>query len=140
MIYFNNLSKKKLDTSILKKLGKQILKEEGISREEHINCVFINNRHIKQLNRKYKGINSPTDVLAFSFTKGEGSEYRRDMFGDIFISVEMAVDNAERFNQCFTEELKLLFVHGMLHLLGYNDESKKDKEKMRSKENHFLTK
>ena len=140
MIIFSNLMKEKIDTSIFGKLGKEILREEGVKSSEDINCIFTGNKHIKRLNRKYRGRNAPTDVLTFSFIEGEGSKYRKGMFGDIYISIEMAQDNAKKYGHSFDEEIKLLFVHGMLHLLGYDDESESDREVMRSKEKDYINK
>lgn len=140
MIIFSNLTKEKIGTSIFEKLGKEILREEGVKDSEDINCIFTGNKHIKRLNRKYRERNVPTDVLTFSFTEGEGSEYRKGLFGDIYISIEMAQDNAKKYGHNFNEEIKLLFVHGMLHLLGYDDKNESDKEIMRSKEKYYVYK
>jgi len=140
VIIFSNLTEEKIDNAILKKLGRVILKEEGIKGNESINCVFTDNKYIEHLNREYRGKNSPTDVITFSFVEGEGAEYRKGMFGDIYISLEMVRDNAKKYGQNFIDELKLLFVHGMLHLLGYYDEEEKDMKTMRSKERYYLNK
>lgn len=140
MIIFSNLTEEKIDTAILKKLGRVILKDGGIKDNETINCVFTDNKHIEHLNREYRGKNGPTDVITFSFVEGEGAEYRKGMFGDIYISLEMALDNANKYGRDFIDELKLLFVHGMLHLLGYYDEEERDMKIMRSKERYFLNK
>lgn len=138
MINFNNLTKDEIDTSILKNLGERILKDQGINYDEEINCIFTDNEHIKQLNGKYLGRNFPTDVLAFSFLEGDDSGYRKTMFGDIYISVDVAKSNAKRYGQNLIEEIKLLFVHGLLHLLGYDDKDEKEKEIMKGKEKYYL--
>lgn len=138
MINFINLLEEKLDISILKKLGMKILKEAEIHNNEIVNCIFTDNKYIKQLNEKYRRKDAPTDVLSFSFIEGEDSEYRKELFGDIYISIEMAKDNAKQYGQNFFDEVKLLFVHGMLHLLGYDDENDTDKKIMKEKEKYYL--
>ncbi|TET18996.1 MAG: rRNA maturation RNase YbeY, partial [Candidatus Cloacimonadota bacterium] len=102
------------------------------------NCIFTSNTFIQELNKQYGNQNVPTDVLAFSFTEGQDSEYRKEMFGDIYISVEMARENAERYDVSLHKEIRLLFIHGLLHLLGYDDEDDDNKEIMRAKEHHYL--
>lgn len=139
MIRFNNLTNKVVDTAPLIKLGTTILREEGIEEDEDINCLFTDNEYIKALNKKYRARNNPTDILTFSFKEGSDSEYRGRMFGEIYISLEEAEANAVRFKQELEDEIKLLFVHGLLHLLGYGDENKKERLIMRSKENYFLS-
>jgi len=139
MIRFNNLTNKVVDTAPLIKLGTTILREEGIEEDEDINCLFTDNEYIKALNKKYRARNNPTDILTFSFNEGSDSEYRGRMFGEIYISLEEAEANAVRFKQELEDEIKLLFVHGLLHLLGYGDENKKERLIMRSKENYFLS-
>lgn len=138
MINFTNLSHEKIDTSALLVLGTAILKDEGFGMSEEINCVFTDNSHIQQLNARFRKNDMPTDVLAFSFTEGEDAAFRENLFGDIYISVEMAAKNAKTYGQPFSREIQLLFVHGLLHLLGYGDESEEEKKVMKAKEDHYL--
>ena len=138
MINFDNLTGKRINIFSLKKLGKKILEQEGIKNNKTINCIFTDNKYIKRLNREYRGRNIPTDVLSFSFVEGKGNEFNIGMFGDIYISTKMAEDNAKRYEQDFEAEIKLLFIHGLLHLLGYDDENEDDKRIMRSKEKYYL--
>ncbi|OQX56655.1 MAG: rRNA maturation RNase YbeY [Candidatus Cloacimonas sp. 4484_209] len=139
MINFTNLTTSNIDFSTFKNLGEKILRQEGIDKDEEINCIFTDNSTIQELNRKYRGIDMPTDVLSFSFIEGENSGYRDKMFGDVYISVQMAEQNAKRYKHNLFEELKLLFVHGILHLLGYKDEHQKDRKQMKEKESFYLS-
>jgi probable rRNA maturation factor len=138
MIHFANLSSAQIDTAALLTLGNRMLSEEGVGDEEEVNCIFTDDNHIRQLNMQYRGKDMPTDVLAFSFAEGESHAFRKTLFGDIYISVEMAKRNAKEYGQQFAREIQLLFIHGLLHLLGYNDETEEDRKKMRAKERHFL--
>ncbi len=138
MIHFTNLSQEQVDTAVLEALGRMVLKKEGIGEHEEINCIFTNNDHIQQLNAQYRKKNLPTDVLTFSFAEGESTAFRRALFGDIYISVEMAQKNAMVYGQDLTREIQLLFIHGLLHLLGYDDETEEDQKIMKSKEQQYL--
>ena len=139
MINFTNLTTGNINFLTFKNLGEKILRREGVDEKEEINCIFTDNNTIQQLNSKYRGIDAPTDVLSFSFVEGENPGYRGKMFGDIYISVQMAKQNAKRYRHSLFEELKLLFVHGILHLLGYKDEKEKDRKQMKEKENFYLS-
>lgn len=77
-----------------------------------INVVFVSDKEIRELNRKYRKKDKVTDVLAFPMRE-EG------ILGDIAISVETAKRNAKRFGVNYESELKRLVIHGVLHLLGY---------------------
>jgi probable rRNA maturation factor len=138
MINFINLSGEQIDTASLRTVGRKILSEEGIEAREEINCIFTDDNHIKELNAQYRAKPVPTDVLAFSFTEGEDVAFRERLFGDIYISVEMAKRNAREYGQDLSRELQLLFIHGLLHLLGYGDETEDEQKMMRSKEQHYL--
>ncbi len=138
MIHFTNLSSAQIDTAALLVLGNRILSEEGVGKEEEVNCIFTDDDQIRQLNMQYRGKDMPTDVLAFSFTEGESRAFRKTLFGDIYISVETAERNAKEYGQQFAREIQLLFIHGLLHLLGYNDETEDDRKRMRAKEQSFL--
>lgn len=139
MFNFENLSEEELDISNLKRLGMRIFKEEGQKEEEQINCIFIKDDYIKNLNKKYRGRDFTTDVLAFSFSEGKNSEFYNKLLGEIYISVETAGRNAKRYRNNLQQEVELLFVHGMLHLLGYCDDNKEDRKLMRSKEEYYLS-
>jgi probable rRNA maturation factor len=138
MFDFDNLTEENLDISNLKKLGWKILREEGKKEGEQFNCILIKDDYIRDLNKKYRGRDFPTDVLAFSFSDGEDSKFRDKLFGEIYISVDTATKNAKRYGNSLQQEIELLFVHGMLHLLGYCDDNQKDRKLMRSKEEYYL--
>lgn len=138
MIHFTNLSSEQIDTAALEALGTRLLAAEGIGTHEELNCIFTDNDHIQRLNAQYRGKHMPTDVLSFSFAEGESSAFRKTLFGDIYISAEMARENAEEYGQEFAHEIQLLLIHGLLHLLGYDDETEEERKVMRAKEQHYL--
>lgn len=83
-------------------------------------------------------MDASTDVLAFSMHEGRFSKVHPEILGDVVISLETAFHQAKRFRHSLDEEIVLLVIHGILHLLGYNHLKKKDKELMRKKEKQIL--
>ncbi len=90
--------------------------------DEEVSVLFCTDRYIQELNRNYRNIDAPTDVLSFEngeeYTDEEGNKWYQA--GDIAISLETLPKNAEYFNVDQNEELKRLVVHGLLHLNGYD--------------------
>lgn len=78
-----------------------------------VDILIASNTRLRDLNRRFRGKNKPTDVLSFLRPSG----------GDIAISAQIALDNAQRYGHSLTNELKILVLHGMLHLAGYDHES-----------------
>ncbi len=103
--------------------------------------MFTNDKFIKTLNNKYRGIDKPTDVLSFSLQEGvvKSPEIESDkLLGDIIISVETAQRQADNLNHSMERELTVLLIHGLLHLTGYDHEKGTDYKIMREKENEIL--
>lgn len=106
MIEVNNLTKIKINSKTLKKLAGKILKEE--EKELNISVAFVGPEKIKELNKKYRRKNKPTDVLSFLYKKGE--------FGEIVICPTEVKKNAKRFKSTFNEELARVLTHGIKNL------------------------
>ncbi len=103
----------------------RLKRELKIGRREVTVC-FVDNREIARLNRRYRGKSKPTDVLSFpaSVETRNGSPAPDGTFlGDIAISPEVARDNAKKLGRTLDGELRVLILHGMLHLIGYDHES-----------------
>jgi len=113
----------------------KILSLEGIKKSGEITICFVNDRRIKELNLKYLGKNNPTDVIAFDIA---GPNSQNKIFADIVISTDRAIDNAGAFHTTPLFELYLYVIHGVLHILGYDDKTKKDRLIMRQKEESLL--
>ena len=110
-----------------------------------VSVTFTDNEGIRELNRKFRNIDRPTDVLSFPLFDytGESEEPPVDefvgMLGDIVISLEQAKKQAEEFGHSFEREAAFLTVHSMLHLLGYDHEAGGDEEAdMRRRQREFL--
>ncbi|MCK4882238.1 MAG: rRNA maturation RNase YbeY [Candidatus Omnitrophica bacterium] len=121
-----------------------ILRHEGVGLAS-LSIVFVSRQRIKALNKKFLGRDYTTDVLAFDFTEGNGTLRRapagraiKQITGDIIISTDAALKNARVFGTGLSEELALYVIHGILHLLGFDDHKKPDVEKMRRKEQQLL--
>ena len=100
--------------------------------------LIVNNARIRELNRLYREIDSPTDVLAFAMAEGEFAQVNSELLGDVVISAETAEAQAGRAGHGLAEELQLLAVHGTLHLLGHEDESESGRNRMRRLERKYL--
>lgn len=98
-----------------------------------LNIVFCSEKEMHDLNLKYLNHDTRTDVITFDYTNGKEIE------GEICINVEMVKENSKKYSVDFKFEMQRVIIHGVLHLLGYKDKSKKDKGIMKSKEDFYLT-
>jgi len=101
-----------------------------------LSLILVNDMYIRNLNWKYRRKDSATDVLAFPMRDSRGLSGA--ILGDVVISVETAKREAKKRKKDFQDELDLYFVHGILHLLGYDDEKPRARKKMREKEREIL--
>ena len=117
--------------NLFQKIGAEAAALEGYDQGE-ISVAFLTNKEIQEINKRYKNIDRPTDVLSFPL----GDE----ILGDILISVEKAEEQASDYGHSFKREICYLFTHGVLHLLGYDHKTPGDKRQMRQKEKRILSK
>lgn len=120
----------------LKKLARFVLAKEKVDAAE-MSLVFVTKGRIHELNRTYREIDEPTDVLAFG-QEGELLATETAALGDVIISPEVAEAQAAKFDATTEEEIELLVVHGVLHLLGYDHENVKATRRMRAREREIL--
>lgn len=97
-----------------------------------VSIVLANDKFIKELNVRYRGVDEPTDVLAFGFEEEED-------LGEIIISIPTCLKQAAEYGQSFEEELALLLVHGTLHLLSYDHLEDDEAKIMQERERRILT-
>lgn len=88
--------------------------------EAEVGCLLVTDRRIRALNRRYRGEDFPTDVLAFPQGEGGGPPGHPGLLGDVVISVETAARQAARAGNSLEREAALLLIHGILHLLGHD--------------------
>jgi rRNA maturation RNase YbeY len=110
---------------------KNVAQTEGFKIGE-LNYIFCSDNYLLEINQKYLGHDTLTDIVTF-----DNSENPKTIEGDIFISIDRVRENAIKFDTDATE-LKRVMVHGLLHLIGYKDKDKAQKELMRNKENEHL--
>jgi probable rRNA maturation factor len=105
--------------------------------EGDLTIVLTNDEGIQDLNREFAGINQPTDVL--SFPSGETDiETNRIYYGDVIVSIPFAERQARRERHSLEDELKLLIIHGVLHLLGFGHTEEDGRQKMWSIQDEIL--
>ncbi len=132
-LYIRNESRKfKIDSRHLKKQFNVILQHLSLEDKE-VSVLLVNDRKIKSLNQSFRDKNAPTDVLSFpQFEEDEG--FDSILLGDVVVSLETASRQAKEHGLAFEEEVVLLIVHGLLHLLGYDHEiSAKEEKRMQKK-------
>jgi len=98
----------------------------------NINFVFTTDKDLLKLNQQFLKHDTLTDIITFDYCEG------KIIHSDIMISVERVEENAKKLNIDFNQEIKRVMIHGVLHLCGYKDKSKADKELMRKRENLAL--
>lgn len=114
-----------------------------IKKENLENCLFnviiVDNDYIHKLNKEYRGIDRPTDVISFAL-EDEVDNVKLDfrVLGDIYISLDKTYEQAKLYNHSFLRELSFLTIHGLLHLLGYDHMIKEDEEIMFKKQDELL--
>jgi len=131
----------KINQGKVKGIIKKVLLHLKVDERTEISVLFTDDKFIRTLNNKYRGINKPTDVLSFSLQEGavKSPEIESDKpLGDIIISAETAQRQADTLNHGIEKELTVLLIHGLLHLIGYDHEEDKDYKIMREKESEIL--
>lgn len=104
-----------------------------------VSVLLTDDLHMTELNLEYRGIDAPTDVLAFAMREGEDSEMMPStILGDVVISLETAERQATTEKLSLEEEVAFLTVHGMLHLLGYDHQTQEEASVMFEKQNSIL--
>ncbi|MCF6156745.1 MAG: rRNA maturation RNase YbeY [Candidatus Brocadia sp.] len=125
-----------IDKGKIKKLVTGVLKAEREEKNAELSVVFVDNKRIKEINRTFLGHNYATDVLSFHYHE---SSLKSNITGEIIISVEMAAKLAQKHGYSIEGEVALYLVHGLLHLLGYDDKQKGDAKKMHQREGELLS-
>ena len=119
----------------IKKALEAVLNREGLEGDFEVSVSFVTNEEIKELNREYRNVDSETDVLSFPMNEEfEGV----NILGDIVISTQKIIEQAEEFDHSREREMIYLTVHSMLHLLGYDHMVEDEKSLMRAKEKEIM--
>lgn len=135
MIEVNNLIKSRISPGFSKSVIQKIKKKMKIKREVDISIALVSERTIRRLNKIYRGIDEVTDVLSFNYSD---FQYPKVISGEIVICYPKIKKQAKKIGHSIKREMEILLIHGMLHLLGYNHITKKEKERMGELEKRLL--
>jgi len=131
----------KVDTELLRRVTTEALRHEGVEGEIALSVVITDDEAVQELNRQFRDVDAPTDVLAFG--SGEEGDFviapgESAYLGDVVISYPCAVAQAEEYGHSISRELALLTVHGVLHLLGYDHVDEAERTEMWARQNEIL--
>ena len=119
------------EEAIGKWLSMVVDKEKGVS--GRIEVIFCTDKFLLEKNVKYLETNTLTDIITFDYCEG------KTISGDLFISIERVRENARIYGVSELNEANRVMVHGVLHLVGYNDHNTSEKVEMREKEDYYLS-
>lgn len=127
------------DLKELKELLSDFCKREKLD-NVMFNIIIVDEEKIHEINKSYRGIDRPTDVISFALEDDHIMKEPTDIriLGDIYICIQKVYSQAKEYGHSFKRELTFLAVHGLLHLLGYDHMDKIDEEKMFSKQEEVL--
>ena len=111
----------------------RIVAESEIRRLGQISIIFCSDNYILDINQRYLQHDYFTDIITFDYCEDDR------LSGDLFISVDSVRENAIEYGTSFNDELNRVMVHGILHLIGYDDHNDEDIKQMHSKENYYLS-
>ena len=122
----------------LEKVINETLKEEGVSNAV-FSIIFVNLEEIHKLNKTYRGIDRPTDVISFALEDSNDFEVEGiRVLGDIYVCIDKMKEQALEYGHSETRELSFLVCHGLLHLLGYDHMKKEEEQIMFEKQDKIL--
>ena len=124
---------KLLKSAAIKKWIDVVIKKEK-RRLGEIHYTFVSDEELLEMNKQFLKHNTYTDIITFDYSEG------KTVNGDIFMSIDRVKDNASKFKTEFNDELHRVIIHGVLHLCGYKDKTKKDASLMRKMEENSLSK
>lgn len=147
-ISYNEITKESNEEEIINKVVQTVLELENIKHDLSIYITLTNNEEIHKINKEYREVDRPTDVLSFPMYEREEIENLRieksddieEILGDIIISIPKVKEQAEEYGHSYERELAYLTTHGMLHLLGYDHMIEEEKVIMREHEEEVLEK
>ena len=114
---------------------------QNVPEDAEISLLICDGPTIHELNREYRNVDAPTDVLSFALNEGdeEIAEEEALALGDIVINIDRAKEQAEEFGHSKEREIAYLSVHGFLHILGYDHYEEEEKKEMRKAEEEILS-
>jgi len=107
--------------------------EEELVPSLSVSVVFVGSRFIRQINRRFLNHNYITDVIAFPFRDGQGID------AEVYVNLDRARSQAREYGISYADEARRLLIHGILHVLGYTDDTTRGRSRMRRREDFLLT-
>lgn len=123
-VLIENQSGEQVELHALELLTKFVLEQESAAPDSEISIALVDKDAMRELNLKFRALNKPTDVLAFDL--GDDNE----LFGEVVISPQVAIEQADEEGISVVEEIRELLIHGLLHLMGYSHETDDEAKKM----------
>ena len=133
-IEYYKIKKNLMDYNMIQNICNNILTDYEY-KDATITIIFSNDIELSHLKKKYFGKDDFTDTISFNL-----EEDNEPIEGEIYISIDRVIENAQKYNEDFITECKRVIIHGCLHLLGFEDESQDGKNKMNNLENIYLRK
>jgi probable rRNA maturation factor len=128
MIEIRNLTHSNINTGSLENIAKVLLQKENKA-HYNLSVALVGEKRMQELNRTYRGKNHPANVLSFPM--------KEFGLGEVVLCPAQIRKDAKKYGILFKEELTRIFIHGLLHLVGYNHETKRDFQKMLHKEKFY---
>ena len=128
--------------SLFNDLATKVFNHLHLKDEYLVDVNIVDNKFIHQINKDYRGVDRPTDVISFAFLDDESEQtlvgQKQISLGTILISFEKAEEQAKDYGHSLKREFSFLFVHGLLHLLGYDHMTKEDEKEMFALQDEIL--
>lgn len=134
----NNTEEKIEMDADLERTVKEVLKTEGLGEDYEVSITFVDREEIHRLNREFRDVDRPTDVLSFPLDDTIDLPDADKMLGDIVICLDVAKDQAMEFGHSLRREIMYLTCHSILHLLGYDHMEEDEKREMRRREKEVM--
>ncbi len=122
----------------LKLVIEAIYKEENLNDDYVVSFILVDNKEIHQINKQYRNIDRPTDVISFATIDGNENRMLSYELGDIYISIDKVKEQAISYGHSVLREFAFLATHGLLHLLGYDHMNEQDEKIMFEKQDLIL--
>lgn len=134
------------ELDLIKQLLNKAVEYENLSGEIEVSITFVDNEKIRKINKQYRNMDKPTDVISFALEEQVEGEVEivgvtlPRILGDIVISIPKAKQQAKVYNHSYRRELGFLALHGFLHLLGYDHGTEKEEQMMFQRQKEILEK
>ena len=128
-----------LPVNRFRQIAKAVFQGEGVKRDKMISLVFVDHAYMTEINKSYFHRNESTDVISFFLNDDLFPGGVKSPWGEIYICVDRAREQADEYQVTLQNEITRLIIHGLLHLIGYSDETTEQRKRMTELENRYLS-